>query len=565
MAETFVKARIALLMATRDQADGLHHALSTLLSQSHSNFNLTIVDDGSQDHTPEVLARFSDPRIQVITTRPQGQIPALNLAMQKSRPAAFYGVVYASVFYSFHYLLALLNQLQKLPKASGVFCCYCEGFGKQVEVLFQEPHYDANELLVRNFLGPGVLFRGEHFRLAGGLFLSEKKGLVETWQRMAAQGPFEKFPKTLLRITPSAYDFPPMPPAEFEKDVFPQLKLRIQLLPGDTVDAVLINLLQAAGHELAAIEQFRDRPQLLLCQTPSLLPEALRQASEWFTPLVLIVNEPEQAQSLLSQPTLRFLLGNCTIATRTLKIAQLFKAHGHQAIVYLHGMTKRETNRLLSRIPLVLYRHRSVVLIRAFGKPTGLVRTLEAVMRLNRPPEFGDLLIYCVDRHPELIKWLQAHRYTWFAATRSDYFPELLGLMRQLRASHVLSLDAGVIPAADYYLRLWPLLKDPHVGMVAGLLNHGPGSQAFPLPTRSPEEMMIRWPTFKPSRALDYVDRLSDSAFLMRKSAFEWMLETHPQLMALGDETLFSRQLIKASFRCLLSRETVAFNLLETL
>lgn len=564
MAEPY-KARIALLMAIRDQADGLHHALSTLFSQSHSNFTLTLIDDGSQDHTPEVLARFADPRLTVIATRPQGLIPSLNLAMQKAKPAAFYGVVYASCFYSFHYLLAMLRFLQRHPKASGVFCCYCEGYAQHTGAIFQEPHYDNNELLVRNGLGPGILFRGESFRQAGGLFLSERKGIVETWQRMSAFGPFEKYSDALLRQTPARYEQPPMVKLDPEKDLYPHLKLRIQLLPGDTVDGAWLSQLKNAGHDLIATDQLKERPQLVLCSSPALLAEAFHQACQSYSQVMLLINDVEAAQSLIDQPQLRFILASCTIVTRTLKVAQMLKPHGHQAIVYLHGMTPRETNRLLTRVPMVLYKYRMVVLVRTFGSPVGLQKTLEAIRSLNRPPEFGDLLIYCVDQHPELIKWLRTQPYTWFGATQPAYYSELLFLLRQLKASHVLCLDAGVIPAVDYFSRLWPLLTDPTVGMAAGHINGAFGSQNLPLRVANPTQLGQLWPRYQPAHPFDVVDRLSDSAFLIRKQVLEWALEAYPDTLPFGDETLFSRLLVRAGFRLMLSRQTAAFNLVQTL
>jgi hypothetical protein len=561
-----IKARIGLLMATRNQADLLPVALDSILGQSHRQLTLTVIDDGSTDATPEILARYSDPRLKVFTTKPQGQIPSLNLAMQKGKPAAFYGVVQASCFYAFNYLESMLSSLMRQPRSSGIFCCYCLGNSRLVSTLYEEPFFDSNELLVRQTLGPGVLFRGEAFKQAGGLFLSERKGIWETWQRLAAQGPFQKFHSILVRFQPSAYDTPPISPVlDPEKDLYPHLKTRILHLPGDTVDPDWLKLLNDAGQTLMSPEQSKERPNLVLCGDLRQLPQALKQAYDHYAPLMLVVNEPEPIQALSQNPQLRFLLGSATIATRTLKAAQQIQSHKNQALVYMHGMTKRETNRLLTRVPMLLYRQRAVIVIRAYGHPRGLIKTLNALNTLNHPPDFADVIILCLDNHPELIKWLQTHHYAWYMATQYAYYPELLYLLRQFKASFVLSLDAGVLPAADYYTKLWPLLSDPKVGMAAGLINQGPAFQSLPLQVKHPGELMQAWSQYKPRVPVEDVDRLSDNAILMRKTIFEWALESFPQTRPLSDETLFSRLLIRSGYRCRLSRQTVAFNLLETL
>lgn len=562
--QTF-RARIALLMATRNQAQLLRQALDSLLGQSHQQFTLTLINDGSDDLTPEVLTRYQDPRLQILSTRPQGLIPSLNLAFQKSKPAAFYAVVYASCFYDPYFLEKMLNKLQRNPLAAGVFCNYCSGHAKTISGYYEEPFYSTNELLVRNTLGPGVLFRSESFQQAGGLFLSERKGIWESWQRLAQQGPFVKVPEALLRWQPQSYEAAPKTRLDPDKELYPFLQTRILQLPEDPGDFDLINLLHQAGHKLIQEEQLKGRAELILCSRPEKLPLAFEKSYQHYAPILLVLNELQEVQKLFEHPRMRFLLGSCTFATRTLKVAQWLKQQHHQALVYMHGMTKREVNRLLSRIPLVINRHRSLILIRAQGNPRGLEKTLASLNNLNHPPDFGELLIFCIDQNPKLIDWLKNHRYTWFAARQNAYYPDLLFLLRQIKASYVLNLDAGVVPATDYYTQLWPLLSDPRVAMVAGHLNQGPGAQALPLSVKDPLELSKVWPRYRPQKPLIRVKELSDNAFLIRKSTLEWALEAFPQTLPLADETLLSKQLVQAGFQHVLNRKTVAFNLLHTL
>lgn len=568
MAESpVVKARIGLLMATRNQAALLPVALDSLLGQSHRQLTLTVVNDGSDDNTLEILARYQhDPRLTVVTTRPQGQVPGLNLAMQKGKPAAYYAVVYGSCFYAFNFLESMLDGLMRYPRSAGTFCCSCLGDAHQTGKIFQEPSYDANELLVRNSLGMGVMFRASSFKSAGGLFLSERKGIWETWQRLAQQGPFLKVPSILMRWQPSAYDMGPQAPAiDPEKDLYPHLKVRALVNPSDRIDPDWLALLTEAGHTLVLPDLIQERPQLVVCGSIETLPLALRQAYDHYAPLMYVVNEPEQLQALTNNPQTRFMFAASTLATRTLKSAQQIKAHGQQALVYMHGMTKRETNRLLTRVPMLLYRHKAVIVIRAYGHPRGLQRTLQALQAMNHPPDFAELVILALDRHPALLEWLKTQPYNWHLAQNNAYFPELLFLLRQFKGSYVLSLDAGIVPAADFFTRLWPLLTDPVAGMASGFINGAPGSQALPMHAKHPGELMRQWRQYKPKRPFDIVDTLSDSAFLIRKTVMEWALEAYPDTLPLANEGQFSRLLSKAGFHPVLSRQTVAFNLLYTL
>lgn len=563
------RARIALLMATRNQASSLPQALGSLLAQTHLQFTLTIVNDGSDDNSADILASYqNDNRVQIISTRPQGLIAGLNLAMQKSKPAAFYAIVYASCFYSPNYLELMLKELQKQPRAVGAFSNFCQGTSQGIHKLLQEPFFSQNELLVRNFLGPGVLFRSEAFQQAGAIFLSERKGIWETWQRMAQKGIFVSVPKKIIRWQPHLYESAPRYKVDIDKEVIPHLHVQIMQLEDDPVDFDLLNLLHQAGHKLIqTLESFQAYPpDLILCNSPERLQLAFERAKAYYAPILFVINDVEILQGMLRHPKMRFLLGACQIMTRTLKVAQWLKQqYQYQTIVYMNGMTSRETSRLLARVPMVLHRQKACILIRAYGHPKALEKTLLSLRDLNHPPEFGEVVIFCVDSNPTLLNWLKSKPYTWFSATQNNYFPQLLALLKQVKASYVLHLDSGLVPAADYFTSVWPVLADPRIAMVGGHINHGPEAQALPFNVKNILELSQQWPQYHPNQPYTTSRFLSDSAFLIRKPVFEWALESFPDTLPLADETLFSRLLNQAGYGHVLCRKTVAFNLWHTL
>lgn len=57
-------AKISVVIPTYNRADQLDRAVSSVLDQTESDFELLIVDDGSTDNTKELCTRYRDPRVQ---------------------------------------------------------------------------------------------------------------------------------------------------------------------------------------------------------------------------------------------------------------------------------------------------------------------------------------------------------------------------------------------------------------------------------------------------------------------------------------------------------------------
>jgi hypothetical protein len=65
-------------MPVRDGERFLIDAVESVLSQTVTELELMVVDDGSTDSTPHLLAGLPDPRVHVLTRAPRGLAPALN-------------------------------------------------------------------------------------------------------------------------------------------------------------------------------------------------------------------------------------------------------------------------------------------------------------------------------------------------------------------------------------------------------------------------------------------------------------------------------------------------------
>jgi glycosyltransferase involved in cell wall biosynthesis len=69
---------VSIIMPTYNRASQIGKAISSVLEQSWSNFELIVIDDGSTDETSNVLNAYSDPRIRVLHSNRSGVSGARN-------------------------------------------------------------------------------------------------------------------------------------------------------------------------------------------------------------------------------------------------------------------------------------------------------------------------------------------------------------------------------------------------------------------------------------------------------------------------------------------------------
>lgn len=561
-----VNARVGLLMATCNQPEQLSVALRSLLCQSHHLFTLTLVLDGQDPESERVVASFSDPRIKLVHTQQrQGLISALNLALQHSKPASFYAVVYAAGFYAPDFLTRLLLALLRKPGAAGAYCATHLGQQPSQHPLLAEPEYRYTELLSRNLIGRGLLFRAEVFQQAGGIFLSEKQGLWETWKRMARIQPFIQIAEALIRMTPDAYAPPVSCQIRPETDILPFLKLRCLVLERECVDAEFLRLLHSSGHEVLTAPPVEGIPDLLVIGSLLQLEQATRLARRYFVPVLFVTqSDSDLAHIYYQKPA---YMRGFSYATATPAIVQRLKQiDGQEAMVYFQDMKIMDFNRQLSRIPQLLTRFRTTLLVRAYTQPSYLQNTLNWLQRLSHPEDWGNLLIFCPDAPPALLAWLKTQPYTWYAPQAPEYFPELLHLLRQMDSSLVLGIDAGVLIPPEWYLKCLPYLSDPRVGMVSSLLHNSEiPDQRLPFPLKSLKQFDRDWQHYVnrvPHVRSESVSLLSDSLFLMRRHVLERVLLAGPSVLPLGYPAVIAHFLGKLGYQRVLTRDTAAFNLI---
>jgi len=76
---------VSVLMSVRDGAPWVREAVESVLAQTAPDLELIVIDDGSTDATPAVLASFRDSRLRVEHQPPAGLTRALNRARGLAR------------------------------------------------------------------------------------------------------------------------------------------------------------------------------------------------------------------------------------------------------------------------------------------------------------------------------------------------------------------------------------------------------------------------------------------------------------------------------------------------
>ena len=78
---------VTVLLSALNAEDTISEAIASVLSQTHKDFELILIDDGSTDRTLEIMQRFglNDPRIRVVSHPNMGMGASLNAGLSMAR------------------------------------------------------------------------------------------------------------------------------------------------------------------------------------------------------------------------------------------------------------------------------------------------------------------------------------------------------------------------------------------------------------------------------------------------------------------------------------------------
>ncbi len=191
--------RIAIVVPAYNVAPFIRDTIQSVIDQTHPDWSLVIVDDGSTDATTAVADSFADPRIHVIRQASAGVSAARNRGIRDAGYADAYLFLDGDDWLAPDALFRLAEALEDAPWAAAVCGRYARiAAGGSTHPSAAPPHGCLLErLLVRNLFANGghILIRQEAVEAAGRFREDLRYGEDwEYWTRIALCGEFAAVP-----------------------------------------------------------------------------------------------------------------------------------------------------------------------------------------------------------------------------------------------------------------------------------------------------------------------------------------------------------------------------------
>jgi glycosyltransferase involved in cell wall biosynthesis len=192
---------VTLVTPAYNQAEYLAETIESVLGQDYPRLEYIVLDDGSTDDTPAVLARYGD-RIHHERHANMGQASTLNRGWSMAR-GSLIGYLSSDDTLEPQAIRRLVETLAEQPDASVAYCDFMliDPKGRPFRTV-QTEDYDADRLRVALVCqpGPGALFRREVFDRSGGWagHLHHVPDF-EFWLRASTFGRFVRLPEVQAR------------------------------------------------------------------------------------------------------------------------------------------------------------------------------------------------------------------------------------------------------------------------------------------------------------------------------------------------------------------------------
>ena len=190
---------VSIVTPAYNQAEYLVQAIESVLAQDYLNIEYIVLDDGSSDNTPSILARY-DGRINHQRHANMGQARTLNKGWHIAH-GSLIGYLSSDDVLHPKAISQLVQELIKHPNAVVAYCDFelIDTAGRSFRTVYAE---DYNITRLQHDLvcqpGPGTLFHRKVFDQTGGW--AEHLRQVpdfEFWLRASCFGPFIRVPQVL--------------------------------------------------------------------------------------------------------------------------------------------------------------------------------------------------------------------------------------------------------------------------------------------------------------------------------------------------------------------------------
>jgi glycosyltransferase involved in cell wall biosynthesis len=181
---------LTLVTPAYNQGHYLAETIDSVLAQDYDAIEFLVIDDGSTDSTPLVLASYAE-RVTTERQPNMGQVRTLNKGWERASGKYLAYLSSDDILYAG----AVRKLIAALEADPGIACVYPDAHlidehSRVIKRNFCRP-FDLAELVVKQecYIGPGAIFRRSAFQAVGGwkpeLRLAPDR---EFWMRLATQG-----------------------------------------------------------------------------------------------------------------------------------------------------------------------------------------------------------------------------------------------------------------------------------------------------------------------------------------------------------------------------------------
>lgn len=112
---------VSVVMPVWNRASVIANAIESVIAQTHSNWELLVVDDGSTDATAEVVSRYlNDPRVRFLTGPHAGVSAARNRALRETQGELIAYLDSDNAWFP-HFLSEVVTAFQQQPEVDSVY------------------------------------------------------------------------------------------------------------------------------------------------------------------------------------------------------------------------------------------------------------------------------------------------------------------------------------------------------------------------------------------------------------------------------------------------------------
>lgn len=208
LAATHTPPKLSVVMSVYNAEHYLSAAMESVLTQSYTDFEFVIIDDGSTDKSPEILQEYAakDDRIRIITQKNTGLTVALCTGCDIARGEyiARMDADDYSLPSRFEKQVALLDANPDLVAATGDVEHFTDdGTVLTIVKLDQEPKLIRFYNCFVNYIGGHgqVMFRRDVYDKVGGYDPTFRMSQdYDLWAKLLTQGDFGIVPETIYRF-----------------------------------------------------------------------------------------------------------------------------------------------------------------------------------------------------------------------------------------------------------------------------------------------------------------------------------------------------------------------------